>query len=286
MAISSQKIPLKLFSAEEIQRHAASLPLITTTAASYLDDIYADHVNFYKKWRVSKYYGDRRKDYATKAGRVKALESYGKPASLADQLVGTACIRLAMDAVKSGLLAAGMESTWKNIHDILKIDNLLLGTDLQVMLRQLGWKIYYWNPNPDKNAEWDAEDRALNPLKPGKTWNAVCGGHAAHYNTATNSRVYGYGKIPVDNAQSLVGFGTTPPPEFRKVPFFIGTAHDGYHVFPGRRGDVIEAHSMRDLNAFDNLEISPFNPLKSGGGPRWAGSQKYRSGLIAVPQAF
>jgi hypothetical protein len=284
MTILPQKIPSQMFSAEEVQRHAANLPLITATAAKYLDDIYADHVAFYKKWGISKYFGNRRKDYATKAGRVQALKNYGKSANLADQQEPTACILLAMQAVKRGLAAAGMESTWTKINDILKIDNSFYGTELQIMLRQLGWKIYYWNPRPSKNADWDEEDRALSPPPQGKTWNPVWGGHAAHYNTATKRG--DYMKIPVDDAKSLVDFGTNPPSAFRKVPFFIGTAHAGYHVFPGRNGEVIEAHSMRDLNDFQNLEISPFNPLAPGGGPRWSGNQKYRSGLIAVPAGF
>jgi hypothetical protein len=278
------KIPANLFSPQEVQQHASNLPLITATAAKYLDDIYADHVAFYKKWGVSKYFGNRRKDYATKAGRIEALERYGKPVSLADEQVGTACILLAMQAVERGLSAASMSATWRKIYDILKIDKAFYGTDLQVMLRQLGWKIYYWNPSPDKNAEWDDEDRALSPPPAGKSWNPVWGGHAARYNTATKRGTYS--DIPVDDAQALVGFGKTTPPAFRRVPFFIGTAHDGYHVFPGRRGEVIEAHSMRDLNAADNLEVSPFNPLGPGGGPRWTRREKYRSGLIAVPVAF
>lgn len=284
MANTPQKIPSNMFSAEEIKRHAENLPLITRTAAKYLDDVYADHLKFYNKWGISKYFGNRRKDYATKAGRVAALKSLGKPESLADEQVGTACILLAMQALERGFAAAGMESTWKKIHDVLKIDKAFLGTDLQMMLRQLGWKTYYWNPSPEKNAEWDAEDRAISPAPQGKKWNAVWGGHADRYNTATKRGLYS--NKPVDNAQALVGFGASPPAAFRAVPFFIGTAHDGYHVFPGRKGDVIEAHSMRNLNAKDNLEVSAFNPLGPGGGPRWTRSEKYRSGLIAVPSAF
>lgn len=284
MTLSSQKNPSQIFSAEEIKRHADNLPLITDTAAKYLDEIYADHVAFYKKWGISKYFGNRRLDYATKEGRVEALKSYGKPADLADQQVPTACVTLAMQAVERGLAAAGMESTWKKIFNILKIDNSFLGTDLQIMLQQLGWKIYYWNPSPDKNAEWDEEDRALNPLPPGKKWNAVWGGHGAYYKNATTRGVYI--NIRVDDAKSLVGFGTKPPPGFQKVPFFIGTAHAGYHVFPGRKGEIIEAHSMRKLNDPHNLEFSPFNPLARGGGPRWTKKEKYRSGLIAVPEGF
>ena len=56
--------------------------------------------------------------------------------------------------------------------------------------------------------------------------------------------------------------------------------------FPGLAGKVVEAHSMRTMIAKDNIEVAPFNPLATGGAPRWTSSEKYRSGLIAVPSAF
>ncbi len=87
----------------------------------------------------------------------------------------------------------------------------------------------------------------------------------------------------VDNKSLLVDFNRTPPQAFLNQPFFVGIAHTGYHVFPGFYGRVIEAHSTRKLNSFENLERSPFNPLKSGGGPRWTRTEKYRSGLLAFP---
>jgi hypothetical protein len=278
------RVPARMFSAGEIQAHKNKLQAITTTGAKYLDDIYADHVAFYNQWGVSKYYGNRRKDYQTRAGRVAALQALGKPAFLADQQVGTACILLAMQCLKQGFGAAGLSSIWDKIYGILKIDNAFYGTDLQLMLQQLGWKIYYWNPNPSKNAAWDEEDRRLNPPKPGKTWNPVWGGHLLRYNSVVNRGIYYETKV--DNNSKLVNFGTAPPASFKNVPLFIGIAHAGYHVFPGRRGDVIEAHSMRNLDARDNLEVAPFNPLAVGGAPRWTRSEKYRSGLMAVPQNF
>ena len=87
----------------------------------------------------------------------------------------------------------------------------------------------------------------------------------------------------MDDKSLLVGFGTTVPAEFRNVPFFVGVAHTGYHVFPGFAGDIIEAHSTRRLDSIDNLERSAFNPLKAGGGPRWTTTEKYRSGLVGIP---
>lgn len=277
-------VPSQMFSRNEVQAHENKLQTITTTAAKYLDDIYADHLAFYNRWGVSKYYGNRRADYQTRAGRVAALQSLGKPAALADQQIGTACILLAMQCLKQGFGAAGLSATWEKIYAVLKINNAFYGTDLQIMLQQLGWKIYYWNPSPSKNAAWDEDDRRLNPLKPGKTWNPVWGGHALRYQGVLNRGVYYESKV--DNASRLVNFATTPPAAFKNVPLFIGIAHAGYHVFPGRRGDVIEAHSMRNLDARDNLEVAPFNPLAAGGAPRWTRSEKYRSGLIAVPQNF
>ncbi|CAN5724706.1 hypothetical protein BH20VER1_BH20VER1_25590 [soil metagenome] len=73
------------------------------------------------------------------------------------------------------------------------------------------------------------------------------------------------------------------PAAFRSAPFFVGTAHTGYHVFPGFEGSIIDAHSTRALTSVNNLEKSQFNPLASGGGPRWTPTEKYRSGLIATP---
>jgi hypothetical protein len=278
------RVPPQMFTAGEIQAHKAKLQTITSTGAKYLDDIYADHLAFYNQWGVSKYYGNRRKDYQTREGRVAALQALGKPAFLADQQVGTACILLAMQCLKKGFGAAGLSAIWDKIHAVLKIDNAFYGTDLQLMLQQLGWKVHYWNPNPSRNTAWDEEDRRLNPPKPGKTWNPVWGGHALRHNSVMNRGVYYETKV--DNKATLVNFGTAAPASFKTVPLFIGIAHAGYHVFPGRRGDVIEAHSMRNIDAKDNLEVAPFNPLASGGAPRWTRSEKYRSGLIAVPQNF
>ena len=168
--------------------------------------------------------------------------------------------------------------------DQLRIGQKFYGTDLQSMMRQLGWKVYYWNPDPSKNAEWDAEDRRLNPPKSSGSWRPEWGGHALRYASSVNKGMY-Y-DVAVDNATKLVGFKKTPPPSFKTLPFFVGIAHAGYHVFPGRRGGVIEAHSMREMTAKDNIEVAPFNPLAAGGAPRWTNSEKYRSGVIAVPQDF
>ncbi len=276
--------PYPSFSWAEKQRHLEVIDTITRTAAECLNETYDEHVNFYEQHGVSKFYGERRRQHQSRAGLIKELERFGQPASLVDELVPTACITLALNCLEEGFVAAGQQSTFKKIIDYLKIDNKVYGTDLQNMLQALGWQTLYWNPKPSNNTKWDAEDKRLNPLKPGRQWMPVWGGHAYRYRNVMNKNQY-YG-IKIDDKETLVDFGTRVPDSFKQHPFFIGTAHAGYHVFPGTFGRVIEAHSTRPLNAFDNLEFSPFNPLASGGGPRRTRSEKYRSGVIVVPPVY
>jgi hypothetical protein len=280
----ASSVPGGMFTAAEKRKHRDTLDVFTDAAADFLDWVFADHVAFFNKWGVSKYYGNRKPEHKTREKRMAQLRKFGKPEFLVDQQVSTACILLARQACERGFNATGLANTWKKINTQLKIDQKFYGTDLQIMLQQLGWKLYYWNPDPSQNAAWDAEDKALNPLKAGRKWMPVWGGHVLRHASAVNRGVY-Y-DATVDNVTKLVGFKKVEPPAFKTVPFFVGIAHAGYHVFPGRRGDVVEAHSMREMIARDNIEVAPFNPLAQGGAPRWTRSEKYRSGVIAVPADF
>ncbi len=270
-----------MFTEQEITNHRNHIETVTQTAATCLEETWQDHLQFFKKWHVSKYYGNRKPEHSTQQLRKEQLKKYGAPESLESQLEPISCIGLTIRCLGQGFKAAGQASTWAKINAALAVDNNFYGTDLQKMLHELGWKSYYWNPDPSQNEAWDNDDQLLNPLLPGKKWNAVWGGHAYRYSRAINKHEY-YG-IPLDDVQTLVGFKTEVPESFRAAPFFVGTAHSGYHVFPGKVGQVIEAHSMRNLNSIDNLQVSPFNPLETGGGPRWTRSEKYRSGVIVVP---
>lgn len=268
------------FSQQEIDDHKKNLKVIIETSSACLDTVYKDHLDFYSQWGISKYYGDRRPDYATQEGLIAALKKYKKPVELVYELEPISCIGLAMRCLSEGFEAAQMTTTWNKIYDHLESKDFI-GNELLKTLRDLGWKSYYWNPNPERNQAWDADDQKLNPLKPGQTWNPVWGGHAYHYNRVMKKGIY-Y-DLAIDNAIDLVGFKSKQPPFFKQVPFFVGIAHAGYHVFPGRGGEVIEAHSMRELNSKENLEFSEFNPLKSGGGPKWTPKEKYRSGALVIP---
>lgn len=205
------------------------------------------------------------------------------------------CVGLALHCMSEGFEKAGMKNTWKKIYTYLTrpdipADATLSGIDLQKVMIDLGWKAYYWNPEPATNTAADCEDRILNPLdpinKPEKKWDHTWGNHAYYHAIAHRTGKY-YG-VPLHDRRLLVNFRNKVPVEFSRAPFFLGTAHAGYHVFPGFYGTVIEAHSKRDLNDKSNLETSRFDPAnqEGGGGPIWTKIEKYRSGVIVVPPGY
>ncbi len=261
------------FSAEEKAAHARHVGTITKVARRYLEDIWKEHLAFHRKHGVSKFYGDRNPTLNTREKRIEALRLAGAPVSLVDQLQPTSCIGLTLSALGAGFRAprnAVLENAWEKILAYTRANDLD-GCALLDGLQKLGWRIAYWNPSPENNAKWDLEDGN----RKSKGW------HAYRYSTVMNRGTYYWNKV--DDKSLLVGFGTNVPREFRRVGFFVGVAHTGYHVFPGFMGDVIEAHSTRRLDSVNNLEKSPFNPLAAGGAPRWTSTEMYRSGIVGIP---
>jgi hypothetical protein len=261
------------FSSAEKQAHNQQIDTITKVARKYLDDIWKEHQTFYEKHGVSKFYGDRNLSLNTRNKRIAALQEAGVSTSLVDQLQPTSCVGLTLNSLAAGFEAPGdadLAKAWKKTYDYTRLNDVD-GSALLDALQKLGWEICYWNPSPQNNAKWDADDGNRKSR----------GYHAWRYSTVTKNGMYWYNSV--DDKTWLVGFGTTVPSDFRSVPFFVGIAHAGYHVFPGYKGDVIEAHSTRRLDSINNLEKNPFNPLASGGAPRWTSTEKYRSGLIGNP---
>jgi hypothetical protein len=301
------------FSAAEIAANSANAKLIAESAAACLQRTWEDHNKFYRQRGYSKFYGNRHPKHKTVAGRKAALLSFltkletrvmrNEKVALdeleqrEEELMAISCVGLAMECLGEGFEKAGMHETWEKIRTWVGRtgeDGALMfyGTDLQKALVDLGWKSLYWNPDFSQNEIWDEIDKDMNPLKEGKEWNPVWGGHAYRFAMLKKSREY-YG-IPVHDVQTLVNFGISTPADFKQVPFFVGTAHAGYHVFPGFKGQVIEAHSMRELSSSSNLEVGPFNPLNQSfngvaggnGAPKWTRSEHYKSGVIVVPPGF
>ncbi|HEY8279698.1 MAG TPA: hypothetical protein VIH99_08745 [Bdellovibrionota bacterium] len=207
------------------------------------------------------------------------------------------CVDMARRCLRAGFEAAGIKSIWDKVDREVLL-NGVSGAEMQKALLDVGWRSLYWNPDPTQNAAWDLDDQKINPIPehkdgvPDKVWMGTWGAHAMRWRSVNEKNLYTMGSeipIPIDDKKLLVGFQDEPPKAFTDLPFFVGTAHAGYHVFPGFYGSIIEAHSVRKLSSRDNLEISKFNPGvgdKDGFGPQWTDIEKYRSGVLVVPPGY
>ena len=279
------------FTQDEVRRHLDGLPTIMDTAAECLKEDLSYHQSFFRKWGISPFYGDRSSfarvklgegEYrSTTVGEKKSyLRSYRryteKQINTYIQLTQpTSCVGLVLKCLGKGFAAAGQEDLWSQLKTFT-IENDVEGGALQEGLQKLGWRLAYWNPDTSQNEVWDREDQRRNPGNKDYIW----GKHAYNWSVVKRSRKYLYNKV--DDISSLVNFGEQVPHAVRDVPFFVGVAHMGYHVFPGSFGNIIEGHSTRKLHDPQTIEASPFNPLMDGGGPRGF----YRSGLIAIPPGY
>lgn len=264
------------FSAAEKTAHRDSLQVTLQEASSCLQEDLDRHNTFYRKWGISPFYGDQSSFSRLKQSEKQAyLRRLNLPDSLLGELAPTSCIGLTLKCLERGFKAAGQEKIWARLKAFTKL-NGTTGNALQHGLQQLGWKVLYWNPDVSMNATWDARERQQYPNNPKHIW----GNHAAHWAAVQRTGKYLYNRV--DDRKALVNFGAEVPALMKQVPFFVGIAHAGYHVFPGHYGQVIEGHSTRQLTDSQTVESSPFSPLEDGGGPRGI----YRSGLMAIPPGY
>lgn len=258
----------------EVSQHRHSASTITSEAGRCLDETIKYHHDFMKKWGVSPYYGDvsdfgRMNDDARRA----FLQSIGKPPELLEQMNPISCVGMALKCLNQGFAKVNESATWDKIYQFVQL-NGVDGTSLQYALQKLGWTLYYWNPNTAYNAQWDAAEKEADPTNVRRIW----GYHEFRYATATGPN-HTYADNYVNDWSTFVNYGRRAPLVLRRAKFFVGTAHGGYHVFPGTKGEVVEGHSMRDIRDVNTIESSPFAPLQKGGGP----NGPYKSGLLALP---
>ena len=291
------------FSAEEIARHQSSAGKIAREASSCLKEEFAFHETFYAKWHISPFYGDRSKFSQVKDGdgergttqeeKRDYLREFGDRkfliikkrwftekdiTYLLSVLKPTSCIGLVLKCLGRGFESANQADIWQKLK-AYTMANGVSGLALQDGLQKIGWKVIYWNPEIARNGEWDENERDDDPDDTGHVW----GHHAENWENVKKNRKYLFNKV--DDITSFTDFRNQVPHIMKEVPFFVGTAHGGYHVFPGSYGKIVEGHSTRMLDDKNTLEQSWFNPLADDGGPR-AGTGKYRSGLVAVPPGF
>lgn len=273
------------FTEEERDAHLQHLDSILTTAIRAMEGKLSEHQAFYRKNGFSKFVGDRfwydspehsDDNWQSVGRRTKFLQSRGLSTKEVSAMSNTSCVGFTMEVLQEGFLAPrdpALTSAWNKINIFVrsfKSD----GAALIFALQKLDWKVYYWNPDTRRNRAWDASESG-----------ADRGWHQDRWVGVRDKSVYYVGN-PVDDKQLLVNFGRSVPRQFRNFPFFVGIAHSGYHVFPGYKGKIIEAHTsfppapgISDKDFRRVIETSQFNPMQDGGGPRG----NYRSGLIAVP---
>jgi hypothetical protein len=302
-------------------RHAQGLPVLMKSAASCLQAKLAKHQQFIQRFGVSAFYGDnssfakkvvinsdgtQTKVETTAEDKRNQLRQMQVPESLVQQFVPqvqcfnvgedtvpreiaanarqcqlamepTSCIGITLRCLGDAFTAAGQADLWAPIA-MFTSTNGVQGDALQVALQQLGWKIVYWNPDLSAAERWDQQEQQAYPNDPGHIW----GQHVETEKSVFGPR-HNYLYERVDDWTTLVNFDHTEPAAIMKVPFFVGIAHLGYHVFPGAFGQIIEGHSTRIVNDPDTMQTSPFNPLVVGGGPRGG---PYKSGVVAVPPGY
>lgn len=261
------------FSSQEIREHEARSEKLVEAASNCLQETYDYHLSFHRRYGISPFYGDQssfaKLTYAEKKNYLRRLR---KDPKLVDRMETISCVGYAMRCLKAGFEATGQAELWARLLGFMRA-NALDGTALQFGLRKLGWKTVYWNPDLSMNESWDEAERARNPQNVGRPW----GWHSYRWYTIRTKGMY-YDN-PVDDFTGLVDFGTRLPEKFTRQSFFLGTAHTGYHVFPGRFGQVLESHSLRKITDVTTIETSPFNPLLPNGGPQG----RMYSGLFSFP---
>lgn len=282
--LSSAKPFVELkFTQREIRQHANEADFITDAAARCLRRELKKHHDFYDRWGISPFFGDQSRygkmswnDRKAHLSQLSSRLGQSFPEDMVERIKPVSCIGLALMCLEYGFESVGSNDIWEKVKGYSAL-YAHSGLALQHALQQLGWTSIYWNPDTTRNEEFDAIDRKKKPNNELKYW----GEH--HYTYEVNVRRNGrYYFNKVDNDQYLVNFYDSPPESFKRIPFFLGVANLGYHVFPGFTGTVIEGHSSRRLTDRQTVETSPFNPLARGGGPRGS----YFSGLMVVPPGY
>lgn len=195
--------------------------------------------------------------------------------------VETSCVGFVLKQLKNGYESNGMGNRWAEIAQSV-YDNSGQGTYLLQGLREDGWKLIYWNP--DKRFP---TTRVVSPSIANDhhiwTWAMIRDGNPYMENVLSYEKVFP--GLPIDHMaldfrpsnSSETDFNRNALEILRNIPFFVGVANGGYHVYLGSKGMVIESHSTRSPTDATNIELRPLNQFGLDKG------ESYLSGVIAVP---
>lgn len=200
--------------------------------------------------------------------------------TLADVQV-TSCENFTNKMISKGFSAIGTAATYKKINTFLNANDRD-GLALVLALRKLGWKTLYWN-NDIGSAP---------PLPSNRSYvGATPADHAYDQKIAYTKHTY-HG-IQLDGY--LVNFSPNPGSatprddagmaHLRKVPYFVGISHAGFHVWNGSYGEITESHSFFDPTDVRNIQVGDFNPPNASPTCREIAGKCYGyfSGILAVP---
>ena len=206
------------------------------------------------------------------------------PPSLTDVGV-TSCEMFTNKFLAKGFASIGQLDVFKRINTFLNANDRD-GLALVFALRKLGWKTLYWNTDVH-TAPPLPKNRAIVGVTPAD--------HFSDTKIALNRHVY-HG-IGIDGY--LIDFSPNPGSstikddsvlsKLRKVPYFVGISHAGFHVWSGSYGTVTESHSFFDPADKRNIQVGVFEPQHASPTCREvlvAGKAQtycYYSGIIAVP---
>lgn len=217
-----------------------------------------------------------RKDFVHSLSSTTAIDSYvGSLVGNQDQLPRngdlemTSPVLWVLKHVKAAYTAAGKKERGEQIDRIVASS----GDSPVVLIMELqkdGWHSIYWNPDVNTPAETDQGKKSLHE----RSWQEASRGE------------YMNGKIKVD--YSLINYRPSHRSKTKKtisslrklkrVPFWIGMANYGKHVFAGYHGNLSEAYSMEMPTSPRLIMNSEF--------ANWSGhykSEKLLSGIIMVP---
>ena len=264
------------FSPEEIATHDQGVDRIVSSAAACLQRDLDHHRTFFQRYGFSPYYGDRGSfGKLSYEGKREYLRESGFNPALLSQMQPISCVELMLNCLGEGFNSANAADFWQRIRQFT-ILNGVDGMATQYALEKLGWKTLYWNPDTRLNRQWDSQEREHNPSNSDRFW----GYHEEYWQSVQHEGRYLYNVV--DDFRRLSNFGATSPEFLKPIPFFVGTAHGGYHVFPGTYGRVVEAHSTKAITDPKSLQSASFNPL-AGLAPT---DGMYHSGLITVPGKY
>lgn len=213
------------------------------------------HFDSIKRTGVGTIYGDHSSYKSMKPQeRAEWIANTKKPGTTAPTPKESSCIGWAMQNVKGAYVAAGKTERWAEIERIVKSKGMK-GTELAKELQKDGWEGVYFNPDPRKSDDGNAEHSfTASQVKKGKPYYGIDVKHSV-----TNYR-------PTEDGDKTTKQDLSSLKKLEEVPFFFGLARGGVHTFAGQNGRVNEMHWDRmpdDPSAIEERSLKDF-PWSSG----------------------